>query len=97
MTQDTATKLKEAIDRLYPEVARNNLNLGVERDEETGSWLVTVTGKEKSLSTHLGTEDAEACLEGRECVHLSQEVARFLDYFCSRSGSCESVPGNPAC
>lgn len=81
---DLAAKLKA----IYPEIDQFGLNLLLEFDEQTNSWIATFQTAEHTLSTHLEEADVESCLLGKECVHLGVQLGRFIRNFCSGGGAC---------
>lgn len=84
-TKELESKLKE----IYPEIEKYNLGMQIEQDQETSSWVVTLSKQGQTLSTHLDYADVENCLQGKECVHLGVELGRFIKNYCDQSGACQ--------
>jgi hypothetical protein len=72
-------ELCEKIRSIYPEVGECGIDVDAEYDEEKEAWVVDLKKDKKSLKTHLEPEDANACLEGRQCVILGTQIATLVD------------------
>ena len=70
-------KLRE----MHPEINGHDLGLAVEFNHEKDAWVIHLTKGEHELTTHLEREDANACLEGVECVHLGVQIGQFVSNF----------------
>lgn len=80
--------LEAKIKAFYPEIVANNLDMSVRFDAASQAWMVRLAKGADELETHLEAADAEGCLAGRECVHLTAQVARFIEAYCLRGTSC---------
>lgn len=70
-------KLKE----MYPEIDKHGLNLALCFDNKKDAWIVELSKGSHGLRTHLEKKDAEACLDGIECVYLGVQVGQFIKNF----------------
>ena len=82
-------ELEKKLKEIYPEIDKYNLEMKIEQDPETSSWVVTFSKEGQSLSTHIEYEDIENCLQGKECVHLGVQLGRFMKNYCDDSGECQ--------
>ncbi len=73
--------LEDKLRELHPEIGRHGLNLALAFDSNKDAWIVTLQKDEHKLSTHLERKDAEACLEGVQCVYLGVQIAQFIKNF----------------
>lgn len=89
MTVD-AKALQAKITDMYPDIAKNGIQLSVNFDATQNAWMVKMTKGGDSLETHLEAADAEACVSGTECVHLTTQIAQFVEAYCLRGDSCDS-------
>ena len=76
-----AAKLRE----MYPEIGKHALDLSLNFDDKKGAWIVKLVKGKHELTTHLEKKDAEACLEGIQCVYLGVQVGQFVKNFESAS------------
>lgn len=83
-----APVLKEKIVGIYPELDKNDLDLTVKYDEDKACWAVMLQKDGKSLTTYLEQDDAEGCIEGKECIHLGHQISEFIETYCRRRGAC---------
>lgn len=71
------TKLRE----MYPEIGKHQLNLSLSFDGSKNAWIVKLAKGAHELTTHLEKKDAEACIEGIQCVYLGVQVGQFVKNF----------------
>jgi len=72
-------ELCERIRGIYPQVGECGIDLDVDYDESKGAWIVDLKKDHHQLSTHLEPADAQACMEGKECVSLGLQIGQLLD------------------
>jgi hypothetical protein len=72
-------ELCEKIKAIYPDIGECNIDLDVEYDEEQKSWVVHMKKGHKTVKHFLPDEDADACMEGKQCVGLGIEISQFKD------------------
>lgn len=80
MSVDKATlaaKLKE----MYPEIDQHGFDLDLDLQSAEGYWVVKLEKGHHKLHTHLNISDAEACLEGVQCVYLGVQIGQFVKNF----------------
>lgn len=73
--------LESKIREMYPEIIQHELSLSLSFDKGTDSWIVKLGKDEHELATHLERKDAEACLEGIQCVYLGVQIGQFVKNF----------------
>jgi len=74
---ELAVKLRE----MYPEIERYGLTLELEFKPEKDYWIVKLERGDHKLHTHLERKDADACLDGVQCVYLGVQVGQFVKNF----------------
>ena len=71
-------ELCEKIKSIYPEIGECGGDVEVSFDEAKSAYVVGLTRGEHQLSTHLELEDANSCMEGKECVSLGIQVSQLV-------------------
>lgn len=80
MNVDSKT-LESKIREMYPEIVQHDLSIALNFDEGTDSWIVKIFKGQHNLATHLEKKDAEACLEGIQCIYLGVQIGQFVKNF----------------
>lgn len=70
-------ELCEKIRQIYPDIGECGIDLDVKFDESKNAWLVELKKDQHELMTHLEPEDAQACMAGKECIHLGAKVEQL--------------------
>ncbi len=70
--------LCQKIQEIYPQIGQCNIDVKVDFDQETNTWLVTLERGGEVLKTRLEVPEAEACLEGKQCVSLALQVSQLV-------------------
>ena len=71
--------LCEKIRTIYPDIGECGIDLDVDYDGEKQSIVVHLRKGSKSIKHYLPDEDAQACMEGKQCVALGVEIAQLRD------------------
>ena len=70
-------ELCQKIKSIYPDIGECGIDVDVDYNEKKKAWIVDLKYGEHHLSTHLEPADADACMEGKECVYLGTQVAQL--------------------
>ena len=70
-------ELCEKIRSIYPEIGECGINIDAEWNEEKNAWVVDLKKDDHELTTHLEPEDADGCMEGKQCVSLGLQIAQL--------------------
>ena len=70
-------ELCEKIRAIYPDIGECGIDLDVEYDAQQKSWVVHLRKESLYLKTFLEDNDAELCLQGKQCVSLGIEIAQL--------------------
>ena len=70
-------KLCDKIHEIYPDMGDCDSDLTVNWDLEQDAWAVEFYKGPHRIRHYLEDEDAEACLEDRQCVGLGIEFGQF--------------------
>lgn len=76
------TKILEArLREMYPEISKHELALSTCFDTNKDAWIVQLSKGKHELTTHLEKTDAEACLDGVQCIYLGVQIGQFVKNF----------------
>ena len=70
-------ELCDKIRSLYPEIGECGIDIDVEWAEKKRVWVVDLKRDEHELRTHLEPDDADGCIEGKQCVSLGLQIAQL--------------------
>ncbi len=73
--------LESTITQMHPEITKHGLSLSLSFDADTDSWIVKLSKGKHKLTTHLEKKDAEACLDGIQCIYLGVQIGQFVKNF----------------
>jgi hypothetical protein len=73
--------LESKIREMYPDINKYGFDLSLNFNEQKDAWIVDLKHGQHELTTHLERKDAEACLEGVQCVYFGIQVAQFVKNF----------------
>ena len=71
--EDLCNKILE----IYPEIGECGIDINAECDESKNSWVFDLKKEGHELKTYLGPQDADGCIEGKQCVSLGLQVAQL--------------------
>ncbi len=66
---------------MYPDVMTHNISVGLDFNEEKGSYVVKFKKEGHELETYLEKSDADECMNGVKCIHLGVKVGEFIKNF----------------
>jgi hypothetical protein len=70
-------ELCEKIKSIYPEIGECGIDVDVNWEETKKAWVVDLKKDHHELTTHLEPEDADGCIEGKQCVSLGLQIAQL--------------------
>jgi len=71
-------QLCEKIRSIYPDIGACGIDVDAKYDETMKSWVVDLKKDKKELKTYLLPEEADQCMEGRQCVSLAIQVNQLI-------------------
>jgi len=77
LSMRTKEELCRRIEAIYPEIGECGIDVDVEWNDEKKTWIVDLKKDDKELTTHLEEQDAEACMQGKQCVALGVQIAQL--------------------
>jgi hypothetical protein len=66
-------QLCKKITLLYPDIGTCGIDITVEHDPKEKIWLVDLKKGHHELKHHLEIPDADACMEGKQCISLGYQ------------------------
>jgi hypothetical protein len=73
--------LTSKLSEMYPEIRKHALDMSVSFDDKKDAWIVQLSKGKHELTTHLERKDAEACLDGVQCIYLGVQIGQFVKNF----------------
>ena len=70
-------ELCEKIRAVHPDIGECGIDIDVDWDESKKAWIVDLKKNDQELKTHLEPEDADGCMEGKQCVSLGLQIAQL--------------------
>ena len=64
---------------LYPDIGECGIDVSVDYDNEKKAYIVDLKKDQHELTTHLEPEDAETCMNGKQCIGLGLQIAQLKD------------------
>lgn len=77
--------LESKLREMYPEIKAHGLALSTSFDDKKDAWIVHLSKGKHELTTHLEKKDAEACLDGVQCIYLGVQIGQFVKNFESEN------------
>ena len=74
----SANQLCNKITTLYPEIGACGIDIDVSKDLSEKTWIVHLKKDTHHLDHFLELMDADQCMDGKQCVSLSLEIAQLL-------------------
>lgn len=73
----TKEELCRKIIEVFPDIGECGIDVNVEWDERNKAWAVDLKKDEEELKTFLETNEADQCMEGKQCVSLGLQIAQL--------------------
>ena len=70
-------ELCEKIKSIYPDIGECGIDVDVKYDETKKAWVVDLKKDEHELKTHLDLQEADECMEGKQCVSLGMQIGQL--------------------
>ena len=72
-------ELCKKIRSIYPEIGECGIEVKVNFDDAEDAYVVDLEKGEHHLKTFLEHKDADACMDGRQCVNLGVDIGQLKD------------------
>lgn len=73
----TKEELCKKIQKVFPDIGACGINVKVEFDKEKNAWVVDLKKDDHELKTYLEPEEADVCMDGKQCVSLGLQIAQL--------------------
>ncbi|MBU1344882.1 MAG: hypothetical protein KKE44_17495 [Proteobacteria bacterium] len=73
------TQLCEKIRSIYPDIGDCGIDINVNYDKDNKAWAVNLKKGNHQLKTYLDPEDANICMEGKQCIGLGLQISQLKD------------------
>jgi hypothetical protein len=69
--------LCEKIRQIFPDIGECGIHVRVDYDQEKKAYVVDLKKDGHRLKTYLEPDDADTCMEGKQCVGLGIQIAQL--------------------
>jgi hypothetical protein len=73
----TREELCRKIIEVFPDIGQCGIDVAVDWDEKNQAWTVDLKRGKEELKTFLETDEADQCMEGRQCVSLGLQISQL--------------------
>lgn len=70
-------ELCNKITEVFPEIGECGIDLSVDYDKESKAWAVDLKKNGHHLKTFLEIDEADSCVEGKQCISLGLQVSQL--------------------
>jgi len=70
-------ELCKKITEIYPDLGECGINITVDFDKQKNVWVVDLKKDKHELKHFLELQDANSCMDGKQCVSLGLEIAQL--------------------
>ena len=71
------TELCQKIRTMYPDIGEYGIDVNVDFDDTKKAWVVNLKKGVHELKTYLEPEDADMCLNDKQCVGLGFQISQL--------------------
>jgi hypothetical protein len=71
-------ELCDKIRSIYPEIGECGIDVDITYDQGKKASVVDLKKEGRHLITYLEPQDADACMEGKQCVHLGMQISQLI-------------------
>lgn len=69
----------EKIRSIYPDIGKCGIDIKTAYDKDENAWIVHLKKNNHELKTYLEPEDANLCMEGKQCIGLGIQISQLRD------------------
>ncbi len=70
-------ELCKKIKSIYPDIGECGIDVTVDYDDMKKAWVVDLKKDNHELKTYLEPEDADLCINGKQCIGLGIQIAQL--------------------
>ncbi len=75
----TKNQICEKIRSIYPDIGECGIDIKTAYDKDKNAWVVNLKKGNNQLKTYLEPEDANTCMEGKQCLGLGIQIFQLKD------------------
>lgn len=83
----TSDQLCETIRSVYPEVGACGEKIKTRFDQDNNAWEVQLKHGNRKLKTFVDPEDANPCIDGKQCIGLGFQIFQLKDNLGLKGGN----------
>ena len=72
-------ELCNKIQEVFPDIGECGIDITVSYDSEKKAYIVDLKKDRNRLKTHLEPQDADLCMDGKQCVGLGLQIAQLKE------------------
>lgn len=72
-------QLCQKIRSVYPDIGKCGIDINVAYDKKTNAWVVDLKKGNRKLKTYLEPEDANICMDKKQCIGLGIQIYQLKD------------------
>lgn len=73
------SQLCEKIRSVYKDIGKCGIDINVEYGTDNQAWVVHLKKGNLKLKTYLEPEDANLCMDGKQCIGLGMQISQLKD------------------
>ena len=73
----TKEELCQKIRSVHQDIGECGIDLNVDWDDGKKTWVVDLKKDDHELKTYMEPEDADGCMDGKQCVSLGLQIAQL--------------------
>lgn len=74
----TLVALEDKLLEMYPDISEHRIALRLSFDEERNAWVIRFEKGVHSRYAFLDKADADACVDGQQCLYLGVLVEQYI-------------------
>ncbi len=78
----------DKIKSMYPDVGKCGIDIQVDFDNGNKAWVVLLKKDNQALKTFLEPEDADLCMENKQCIGLGFQISQLKDNIRQLAQGC---------
>jgi hypothetical protein len=72
-------QLCEKIRSVHKDIGKCGIDINVEYSTDNKAWVVHLKKENFKLKTYLEPEDANICMDGKQCIGLGMQISQLKD------------------
>jgi hypothetical protein len=64
---------------VFPDIGECGIDIDVTYEDDKKAWVVNLKKDSHELKTYLEPEDADICMDGKQCIGLGLQIAQLKE------------------